>query len=186
MPSVESLIAPFRRKFDPQDTADRNRLVEAFRFLNDLAGGGTTGAKALHYARVSKAGNLNVPNNAVTAIPFDQTTSQNGGLHSDATSNTRFTIQRAGIYTISGHVSWPATNAGVRKIRIRLGGTVDIASTLDISPAAAAPDIDQTVSTGYFLNIGDYIEITLYQNSGGAINVAPIVSYSLEAFIGEH
>ena len=186
MPSIGSLVNQFRKKFDQEKLEDRNRLVEAFLALEKLISGSSSDSSSLHFCRAGRTGNLNVPNVTVTAIPFNLTTAENGGLHSDASQNTRFTIFRAGIYSISGHVLWPATNAGVRIIRIMLNGVLDIASQLMISPAAAAPDIDQTVSTGYYLNTGDYVEVTLYQNSGGAINVVPIASYSLEGFIGEH
>ena len=184
MPSIESIVAPFRDKFDPQEIRDRNRLVEAFREIARELGTSSSGTTDLHYARVASSIAINVPNNVATPIPFNQTTNQNGGLHSDSSQNTRLTIFRAGIYFISGHVQWPAAVNGIRKLGIRRNGAQMIASQAE-EPPAPPIDIDQSVSTGYRLEVADFIEIIAFQTSGGALNIPVQINYSPEAFIGE-
>ena len=183
MPSIRSIVLPFKAKFSGEDVKDRNRLFEAFAEVEKQLAAAVGGAGGLHFARVTRTANLTVPTATVTAIPFDGTIAQNGGMHSTASLNTRLTVFRAGIYTISGHVLWPATAVGVRSIRIRLNGSLDIARLND---EVTAVDREQSISTGYFLNAGDYAEITLFQNSGGNIAVVAAANYGMEGFIGEH
>ena len=185
MPSIGSLVNQFRKEFKPDKVEDRNRLVEAFLALETLiTGSGGASSSKTHYARVNKAALQTITNNTITALIFDTTTIQNGGLHSDTTQNTRLTAQRAGWYTMGGNVQWAAAGAGIRHIGVRINGATIIAST-EVDPTGATI-VDQAISTSYYLNVGDYAEIIVYQNSGGNLNVNQVANYSPEGFIGEH
>lgn len=185
MPSIRSLVQGFQRGFDPKVHSTRlyDAFIEVENRLQTLLGSGAT---QKHYARVYNSAVVGVATATPTVIPFDSTRSQFGGMHSTSTLTSRLTVFRAGLYTITGHVLWPATVNGVRRLQIQLNGSTILASLEDDSPAAAPNDIDQTVATGMYLSVGDYIEIVAYQNSGGPINISVQPQYSPEAFIGEH
>lgn len=90
-------------------------------------------------------------------------------MHDNVTNNSRITIVVAGIYTVIGNLEWAGVNAtGVRQAEIRLNGATHLAIT---SVPAASSVQPLTVATTYKLGIGDYVELTGFQNSGGALNV---------------
>lgn len=181
---ILSLVAGFQQGFEPK--IHSARLYEAFSEISKQLGLGSSSNADKHYSRAYSSVVVNVPNAAATPIPFNQTRVQNGGLHSNSAQNTRFTIFRAGLYYISAHVQWPAVVAGYRQLQIQLNGAIVLASLTDDSLAAAPNIIDQSLSTGMYLSVADYIEIIAFQNSGGAINIPVAAQYSPEAFIMEN
>jgi hypothetical protein len=106
--------------------------------------------------------------NTVLMLSFDCERWDTGGLH-DAVQPTRLTCPQTGIYLISGSVSFAANATGRRYLDILLNGSTMIAR--QISPAAPVGATDLTVSTHYQLNAGDYVELRVLQQSGGALNI---------------
>lgn len=80
---------------------------------------------------------------------------------------SRLTCQTAGLYLIIGQAEWQSNASGHRSLIIRLNGTTPIAISKDI---AAGPN-GQVVMTTWLLNVGDYVELTAYQDSGTNLNV---------------
>lgn len=111
-----------------------------------------------------------------TAVTFT-TEDYDGGFgsvvhHDNATNNTRITAQYSGWYLISGGVGFAANATGQRLARWSVNGTQVNAGDLLINTAAAnvvqAPARTMLVS----LNVGDYVELLAWQNSGGSLNTA--------------
>ena len=87
---------------------------------------------------------------------------------------TRLTAQIAGRYQISGSIIWDTSVGGsYRGARIQLNGTSFIASQVGASDVLG---IEQTLSTLYDLDVGDYVELTAEQDSGNAIDVVKLAS----------
>jgi len=92
---------------------------------------------------------------------------------------TRLTAQVAGRYVIAAEVHWDeAAGAGTfRELNIRLNGAALVASVLT-PPVTGGAATGQSVSTIVNMNVGDFVEATVDQNSGLAIGifVSPSIS----------
>jgi len=84
----------------------------------------------------------------------------------------------AGWYTISGNVYWEGNATNNRRLRILLNSSTIIASVL--TAATSTANIQQSVSTVYYLVDEDCVELAVYQNSGGDLDVGSISAYSPE------
>jgi hypothetical protein len=79
-------------------------------------------------------------------------------------ANNRFLISVAGLYAIRGRVSFVQVNTtGIRQAIIKRNNT--IVSTMAVDPSATAIVTAQVTET-LSLNVGDYIELWAWQNSG--------------------
>ncbi len=104
-----------------------------------------------------------------TTEDVDDDVSGTGG-HSNSTNPSRFTALYAGWYLLGGTVAVVASATGSRGARWAVNGSA-IAEGATLLPAIA------TVSTQVpapvvqvYLNVGDYVELQGFQNSGGALN----------------
>jgi hypothetical protein len=89
--------------------------------------------------------------------------------HDLVTNNSRFTAVYSGWYLCSGGIGWVANATGRRGSSWRVNG---VSLTFDtIIPTTAALSAAYPVRTMFaFLNVGDYVELFGYQDSGGALN----------------
>lgn len=133
-----------------------------------VANGGT-GLAALPGCRVYNSTALSIANVTVVALTFDSERYDVGGLHSTSTNTGRITIVTAGKYLVSAAVRW-ATFAGntVRAVSIQLNGTTVIGEDVSFS----AGESGTCIATVYALAAADYLEVVVYQDTGGALNVA--------------
>ncbi len=120
-----------------------------------------------------------ITNGVVTVYPFDQAVEEvydPNSLHSITTNNSRITVKESGIYKITASVYWPDNTTGVRILELIRSGTA-------IGSARSASDANgrsaQNATTVVPVTAGQYIEVSLYQNSGG--NLTPtMVNLSVE------
>lgn len=186
--SIKGLIRPFRYKLDPEDPRTRARLCEAFELLEDNLNSITSsGAVSKNYAKVYSSVPLTIPTAVATPLAFNSISSQNGGMHSNTTQNTRITIFRAGIYDIFANVQWPAFAVAAipLTLQVKVNGAVIIGSRIDYSQAAPLIQ-DQLVCASDYFNIGDYIEIFATQASGGNLIIPPVAAYSPYCMVKEN
>jgi hypothetical protein len=93
------------------------------------------------------------------------------GGHSNTTNNTRYTAQVAGWYTICG-VFWTVSVSSasyIRAVRILVNGAAvkgheGYAATLSGFETSAV-----TNTRDVYLNVGDYVELSGWQGSGGSL-----------------
>lgn len=135
-----------------------NAATNALEFAT-LVGGYTEGARVYHNATQS------IPTATRTALAFNSERYDTDAIHDPVTNNSRLTCKTAGKYILSGSISFSAHATGLRNLRIRLNGStvlVDLllGMTFDNQWSGA-------VSTIYDLAVNDYVELTVYQNSGG-------------------
>jgi len=110
-------------------------------------------------------------NDTPTAIPFGAETWDDPltALHSTVTNNTRFTAPLAGIYRVSGSVSFAANATGVREAKIRAGGITD--HQIFTIPNCGASELTRIpVSGEVALAAAGYIEIYARQTSTGTLD----------------
>lgn len=141
-------------------------------FSMQLVGGQANGA------RVYSSSAQSISNSSETAINLDSERYDYGSFHDTVTNNTRLTAPVAGIYHISGSLQYAVNGTGVRVVYIRLNGTTDIAA--QTAPSSSASSIGMSLDTLYYLNAGDYVELTAYQTSGGNLNVNSSGNYTPE------
>lgn len=119
-----------------------------------------------------------IPNNVVfTAITFGAHDIDEdylgGAMHSDSTNPSRATANFAGWYQVSGAVAFAANATGVRGAYIVVNGTaINGSEALIASAGAANSHITVARTKMVYLNVGDYVELQCYQNSGGALLTA--------------
>jgi hypothetical protein len=137
------------------------------------------------FARVYRGATQSIADSTWTAISFTaerwdtgtNSTYPNGFWVN--TAATRLTATVSGNYIFTGHISFAADATGIRAVAIRLNGATYI--VVDQRPSAgAAANTAISIATSYYLAAGDYAELMVYQNSGGALNVATAANYSPE------
>ena len=126
-------------------------------------------------ARVYNSANISIPNNTVTVLTFNSELLDTDNIHDTATNPSRLTCKTAGLYAIYGNAQFAAHATGARSVLIRLNGTTFIAEAV-----AGSAGIVQSppVSTQYPLEVGDYIELAVWQNSGGSLAVNYVDAYT--------
>jgi hypothetical protein len=114
-----------------------------------------------------------IPNNAATALNFDTEDADSSNMHSTVTNTSRATAVYPGWVWASGNYS-AATNAtGVRTLAWSINGTPQNGLGSDFTGVTAATTARLGAVGGlWFLNVGDYLELLAFQNSGGALNTA--------------
>jgi hypothetical protein len=88
-------------------------------------------------------------------------------MHDTATNNSRITIPLAGVYHIGAFGDWGASAVGQRQVRILLNGTTILAISGVIASAAVTV---HSAALDYAFVAGDYIELNVFQDSGGNLN----------------
>ena len=120
-------------------------------------------------ARVYNDADIAVANNSNVTLTFNKERWDTDTIHDTSTNTGRLTCKTAGIYHIYASVAFASNATGYRYINIRLNGSTMIA-TLGHTEVAASNE-NMSISTEYSLAVNDYVELVVYQNSGGALNV---------------
>lgn len=142
------------------------------------SGTGTAAWSTPDGCRVYNSADESVGNGSYTALTFDTERYDNGGLHSLASNTSRLTAQTPGKHLISGHVAWDISATGGRETAIKLNGSTFIAA--DIRQTMSAVNAEISISTVYHLAANDYVELFVYQNSGGNLSVKAFPGFSPE------
>lgn len=136
---------------------------------------GSTYSKAA--ARIYSSTSPSIPNNVLTAIPFnaerqDEVPPGFTQQHDTATLNTRLVCRVPGWYVIVGTFYFNPSAGGSRRLSsIRLNGTTEIAGA-ECPPGTASTFPALNVASVTKLAVGDYVELSALQDSGGALSLA--------------
>jgi hypothetical protein len=145
------------------------------------SGGAGNGASGYRGCLVYNNGTQSIPNATSTALTWDTEQWDEPGIHSTGSNPSRFTCPQglAGKwrFTWSVQFSSGATNARVSFLR-KNGGTDanNVIGSASKETPASAFGIHAHGSCVVELAEGDYIEVFVYQDSGGAMNVGSAVS----------
>lgn len=110
-----------------------------------------------------------ISSNAYTDVSFDVEVYDTDGMF-DPADPTKLTIKTAGTYLLTGAVRWAPNATGVRTIGIVPNDNGIAWFAADTRVASASEATRHGVSTVTRLAAGDYVELTAYQTSGGALN----------------
>jgi hypothetical protein len=124
-------------------------------------------------AQIYQATAQSIPSGGLaTALTFDAAITDTYGGHSTTVNNTRYTAQVAGYYLVIGTGALAANATGNRLVQINKNGSViSQGISVGLAPGTANGTVIQ-VAALVQLAVGDYIEIAMYQTSGGALNTA--------------
>lgn len=109
------------------------------------------------------------------AVNFDLSDEDNVNGHSTTVNNTRYTAQYAGWYMCSGGALFAANVTGTRQVRWAVNGTpynggLPVSVQQAVSTAASGTGVPAQTQR-LFLNVGDFVELQAFQNSGGNLTV---------------
>jgi len=110
-----------------------------------------------------------------TGIGFDNELEDIDGCHDNSTNNTRLTAIAEGTYIVTGNAGWESNSTGRRGLCIRhtafVGGAETLYGRLVVAAVVADP-IHLSSSALVRMEVGDYVELCGYQNSGGNLNIS--------------
>ena len=168
----------------PDDNTDLDATTSRHGLLPKL-GGGTdnflradgswqeppgTGAATPNFAgvKVYHSTTQTALNNTDTRLAMDSEVFDTNAYHDTATNNSRITIPsgKGGYYVFGCQVTWDSNGTGSRTVRIKKNnGATLLRGVSSIRPAGASQIME--VHGIEFLSVGDYLEISVFQSSGG-------------------
>ena len=115
-----------------------------------------------------------IPNGVSTAITFEledvDTNLVGTPQHDLVTNNSRFTAVYPGWYLCTGGVGFAANVTSRRGSSWGVNGVATTASDVRGAATSASAAIYPARTMFLFLNVGDYVELFAFQDSGGALN----------------
>lgn len=127
--------------------------------------------------RAYNDGTQSIPNNVSTAITFAQEEWDTTAIHSTSSNTSQFVVPAgyAGKWRATWHVGYPTNATGSRISFIRKNGNPAANSAVIGSgsqqPGSSVSNWDVHGTATVDLIVGDYIELLVFQNSGGALAV---------------
>lgn len=120
-------------------------------------------------AQLYASSTQSIPNNSFTAVTFQ---SEDFDLPSPGghTTNTKYTAFVAGKYTFSGGVAFASNATGIRGCKWMKNGADLNGSTIMIPTISGAATRVPAVTMGIDLAVNDYVELHVYQSSGGSLS----------------
>ena len=98
-------------------------------------------------------------------ISFNAERWDTDSIHDTSSNTSRLTCKTAGVYLVTGNISFPANTTGMRAIHLQVNGSVEIAYQ---GYSASDPHAtNMNISTFYDLDVDDYVQLLAYQTSGG-------------------
>ncbi len=128
-------------------------------------------------ASVYNSSNLSIPDGAETVLTFNSERWDSDTIHSTSSNTSRLTATTAGLYDIGASVRFASGAGTEREVHLRLNGATDIAL---IAPVPTGFGEFLNLTRHYSLAAGDYVEVIVYQDSGGALNVVASGNFSPE------
>ena len=121
--------------------------------------------------RVYNDANISIPNATYTVLTFNTERYDSDNIHNLASATDRLTCNTVGKYLIWGHVFFGSNATGIRQLLIKLNGSTYIMRSPHSIDNTGSYCLAMTVAE---LSVDDYVELLVYQNSGGAL----LVNYS--------
>ena len=122
--------------------------------------------------RVYASSAQTISNSTDTKLAFANESFDTDGFHSNVTNNTRITIPAGlgGYYRVTANSGFLSNASGRRLMGLTINGSgvstqIETTANASAEPAAIATDI-------YFLAAADYLEVNVFQTSGGNLNTS--------------
>lgn len=119
-----------------------------------------------------------LPNASTTKLAFDSERWDSEAIHDPITNNSRLTCKTMGKYLIIANISIESNGVGRRSVQIKLNDTTYIAAEeWDTNQIFATRGCILTI---HELAVNDFLEVAVYQNSGGNLNAEALSAHSPE------
>lgn len=127
------------------------------------------GVAAFVGCRVYNSATQNVNNTTDTQLTFNSEDYDTDGFHSTGSNTDRITIPtgETGYYLVHAHTTWSPSATGERIMVIRKNGSDVAGASSSVPVNSGTYGTRQIVSVILFLTAGDYLQVNVYQNSGG-------------------
>lgn len=127
-------------------------------------------------ALVKRTTDQSIPNNSFTAVAWDGETYDTDSIHDTATNNSRLTVP-AGVTKIrlTSNITFDFNANGTRQAEILKNGSAinaDGGARVHIGNQGTLPSFLNLDTAVLDVTPGDYFEIQVWQNSGGALGLA--------------
>lgn len=133
--------------------------------------------------RVFNSATQSIANNTVTAVTHNSETYDRQSLHSTSVNTSRVTIPSGwgGVWRFTGHIEFAANATGERHIGVykNAGGVAMGGINTNAIAGGARPTI-LTVADDCSAVAGDFFELSVFQTSGGALNVSASTGFQCE------
>lgn len=139
-------------------TAQVQALIDASALWQDIG------------ARVRRSTNQAVNSGSVDKMAYNTEDYDTDTIHDTGSNTERLTCRTAGKYWIYASIAWSAHASGRRYCDLYLNNTTDIARS-SVPTVGGSDQTEMHVATEYELDVGDYIEVRVFQNSGAQLNV---------------
>jgi hypothetical protein len=113
-----------------------------------------------------------IANATDTKVAFANESFDTDGFHSNVTNNTRITIPAGlgGYYRVTFNIGFATSAIGRRIYGVAFNGGGDV-SKGELTPGTNIEPVG-TITDTYSLAAADYIEVNVYQTSGGSLNTS--------------
>jgi hypothetical protein len=140
------------------------------------------GSVTLDYVRVTRSTTQTITTSTDSPIDFDTEVEDTATYHSTVTNTSRFTVPAAkdGVFYCAGGVFWDANATGQRQLFIMKNGTA-IPGTYEVEIGNAGFGIAQRTGAIVRLAATDYVQLVVWQNSGGnrTIGNSPVAAFEM-------
>lgn len=117
-----------------------------------------------------------IANNTLTPVDYDSEVRDDATFYTSASSTSKLTVAVSGWYVIAGYATFVTNTTGIRAIQINLNGGTAIASAHS-NPVGSSSPHSMTASAVYYLSASDYVQLSVYQTSGGNLNLSNTPGY---------
>jgi len=159
----------FRVSGDTVTLIETDAGDETTTFLGAIDMSGATVDLPTIWARAYHNTTQSIADTTDVTLAFNAERYDTDTIHDNSTNNSRLTATTAGIYLITASVEFDGSASGNRWLVVELNGTTKLAG--HISRHSDGDTTYMSISTIYSLSATDYVEVYVYQNSGGPLNI---------------
>ena len=129
----------------------------------------SSGAATFVGCRATTTGS-SIANSTDVALAFEAETFDTDSFHSNVTNTSRMTIPagKAGYYQLNANITWAASGSGIRDFNFYKNGSRAQIYTIS---GQATNSQSMAMSGILYGAVGDYFEVYVFQNSGGALSI---------------
>jgi hypothetical protein len=119
-----------------------------------------------------------ISSGSAAILAFNTEVEDSDTIHDTVTNNSRLTCKTAGFYTVTAYVQWAANATGQRFISLFVTGSTQ--PVADRRGAVGGGAITEQIVTAHLvLAVNDYVEVRVFQDSGGSLNVSANPRFSM-------
>jgi hypothetical protein len=142
------------------------RLVAACRRPSGI---GVIGTGPIPRARVRMLAPQSIAPSAFTPVAFDDDVWDTDDIHDPESHATRLTARTAGLYVMTASFEWESNPVGWRTAVLKVNAITNVSFAQQL--AVKGGDTVQAITAQYVMNVLDYVELVVRQNSGGPLDL---------------